>query len=80
MSDKLTAFDAVNGLTEMQYAELFKIEDNKDFTPEESAIGAVKMGGIFWSNKYKQLMFGKFEKQKVMDFNEFKQKLKNTVP
>ena len=79
----LKPFEAVSGLTAEQYSQLFKIVGSKK--AQEKAERAVNMGGLFWSVKYKRLMFVRNlqgEKERVfkqLTFNQFKKSLKITI-
>lgn len=77
--EKLKEYDAVIDLQEKDYFEILVLSGYNHKICNDFARTAKNMGGIFWSGKYKLIMFGKFRKQNVLTKSEFVKRLKKTV-
>lgn len=77
--EKLKEYDAVNDLTEKDYREIFEAYGTHKVNLKVNSKTAFKMFGLFWSEKYQQIMYGKFDKQNVLSKDEFIKRLKKTI-
>lgn len=75
----LQPYDSVIDLQEKDYFEILVLSGYNHVVCNDFARTCEKMGGLFWSGKYKIIMFGKFRKQNVLTKSEFVKRLKNTV-
>lgn len=72
----LKKYDAVNDLTIECYKEILSIVRKKEDEVEMFSRMAAEMGGLFWSEKFQNVLCGTFEIQNKLKKTEFINRLK----